>query len=52
MCIGNNFALMEGALILAMLYQRCSPKLVDGHPVEPLPRVTLRPLQGIQVRVG
>jgi cytochrome P450 len=51
MCIGNNFALMEGALILAMLYQRFSPKLEDGHPVEPLARVTLRPLHGIRVRV-
>jgi cytochrome P450 len=52
MCIGNNFALMEGALILAMLYQRVSPKVDAGHRVEPLPRVTLRPVQGIQLRLS
>jgi cytochrome P450 len=52
MCIGNNFALMEGVLILAMLYQRFTMKVVEGHPVVPLPRVTLRPQHGIQVRLA
>jgi cytochrome P450 len=52
MCIGNGFAMMEGALILAMLYQRFTVKLVEGHPVVPLPRVTLRPQHGIQVRLA
>jgi len=51
MCIGNNFALMEGALILAMISQRFSAALEEGHPVEPLPRVTLRPRHGIRVRL-
>ena len=52
MCIGNNFALMEGALILAMISQRFSAALEEGHPVVPLPRVTLRPQHGIQVRLA
>jgi len=52
MCIGNSFALMEMALVLAMLYQRFSPRLEEGHPVEPHPRVTLRPLHGVRVRLG
>lgn len=51
MCIGNNFALMEGALVLAMISQRFSAKLEEGHPVEPLPRVTLRPRHGVRVRL-
>jgi len=52
MCIGNNFALMEGVLILAMLYQRFTVKVVEGHPVVPLPRVTLRPQHGIRIQLA
>jgi len=52
MCIGNSFAMMEGVLILAMLYQRFTVKPVEGHPVVPHPRVTLRPLHGVQVRLS
>jgi cytochrome P450 len=50
-CIGNNFAMMEMQLILATLAQRFSLRLVAEHPVEPVPLVTLRPRNGIQVTV-
>ncbi|QRK10415.1 cytochrome P450 [Archangium violaceum] len=42
-CIGNNFALMEGTLILATLAQRHRPRMVDGYTPTPEPLITLRP---------
>jgi len=49
MCIGMPFAQLEARLLLAMILQRYSPKVVAGFPVEPRPRVTLRPKYGIQM---
>lgn len=47
-CIGNNFALMEAALVLATVGQRYKLRLAEGHPpVEPEPLVTLRPKPGL-----
>ncbi|MCG8348137.1 MAG: cytochrome P450 [Chloroflexales bacterium] len=46
-CIGNNFALMESQLILAMISQRYRLHLVSGHPVAPQTMITLRPRYGI-----
>jgi cytochrome P450 len=42
-CIGNNFALMEGTLILATLAQRYRPRMVAGYTPQPEPLLTLRP---------
>ncbi len=42
-CIGNNFAMMEAQLILAMVAQRFRLRGVAGVPVVPEPHVTLRP---------
>ncbi|MBN1206263.1 MAG: cytochrome P450 [Myxococcaceae bacterium] len=42
-CIGNNFALMEGTLILATLAQRYRPRMVAGYTPTPEPLLTLRP---------
>ena len=42
-CIGNNFALMEGTLILATLAQRHRPRLVEGYTPTPETLLTLRP---------
>jgi cytochrome P450 len=47
-CIGNNFALMEATLVLATIAQRYRFRLVQGHPVVPLPSITLRPRHGIR----
>jgi cytochrome P450 len=47
-CIGNAFALMEAALILATIAQQYRFRLVEGHPVVPLASITLRPRYGIR----
>lgn len=49
LCIGNNFALMESALVLATIAQHYRIRLVAGHPVVPLASITLRPRYGIRV---
>ncbi|MGH9742462.1 MAG: cytochrome P450 [Candidatus Acidiferrum sp.] len=48
-CIGNSFALMEMALVLATIAQKYRFRLVKGHPVVPLASITLRPKHGIRV---
>jgi len=48
-CIGNNFALMEGVLILATLGQRHRPRLVAGYTPKPEPLITLRPSEELPV---
>ncbi|HKN74194.1 MAG TPA: cytochrome P450 [Candidatus Acidoferrum sp.] len=47
-CIGNSFALMETALILATIARQYRFRLVEGHPVVPLASITLRPRYGIR----
>ncbi|WP_434386057.1 cytochrome P450 [Melittangium boletus] len=42
-CIGNNFAMMEAQLILALVTQRFRLRGVPGVPVVPEPLLTLRP---------
>ncbi len=49
LCIGNNFALMEAALILATVAQKYRLHLVPNHPVVPLASITLRPRYGVRV---
>ncbi len=48
-CIGNNFALMEAQLILAMIEQRYRLALVPDYPLVPQPVVTLRPRYGVHM---
>ncbi|EJL47363.1 cytochrome P450 [Brevibacillus agri] len=51
-CIGNNFALMEAALLLATIAQRYRLRLAEpGQVVEPEPLVTLRPKNGLPMRL-
>ena len=50
-CIGNNFALMEAAILLASIAQRFEISLVPGRKVEPMPSITLRPSHGVHVRL-
>ncbi len=49
LCIGESFAWMEGALVLATISQRWRLRLVLDHPVAPLPLVTLRPRFGMKM---
>ena len=46
-CVGNQFAMMEGQLVLAMVAQRFRLESVPGRPVEPDPILTLRPRNGL-----
>lgn len=48
-CIGENFAWMEGTLVLATLAQKWRMRLIPGHPVELYPLVTLRPKHGMKM---
>lgn len=48
-CIGEMFALIEGALVIATIAQRYRLKLVEGHPIDLQPMVTLRPRHGVRV---
>jgi len=46
-CIGNQFALMEARLVLAMVAQEFAPRLVPGRSVALEALVTLRPRGGL-----
>ncbi|HEV7705398.1 MAG TPA: cytochrome P450, partial [Gemmatimonadaceae bacterium] len=48
-CIGEQFAWMEGVLLLATLGQRWRLRLVPGHKVEFNPLITLRPKHGMRM---
>jgi cytochrome P450 len=50
-CIGNTFALMEAALVLATLAQRFRFAPSPNQRVVPLPSITLRPRHGFHVRI-
>jgi cytochrome P450 len=51
-CIGMGFAWMEGVLLLATIGRRWSMRLAPGQKVEPYPRITLRPKNGVRVRLS
>jgi cytochrome P450 len=48
-CIGETFAWVEAALVLATLARAWRPRLVDGQKIEPRPSITLRPRNGIRM---
>jgi cytochrome P450 len=48
-CIGNNFALMEAALVLATIAQKFRLRLAPDANVTPLATITLRPAHGVKV---
>jgi cytochrome P450 len=50
-CIGMPFAIEEAIIILANLLRTFRFELVDGHPVMPQQRVTLRPRGGMKMHV-
>jgi cytochrome P450 len=51
MCIGNAFATMEMGIVLAMIASRFRLELVPERPVALEPSVTLRPRDGLWMRV-
>jgi cytochrome P450 len=50
-CIGNQFAMMQMTLIVAMVAQRFSVSLAPGHAVVPEAALTLRPKHGVRIRL-
>jgi cytochrome P450 len=50
-CIGNSFAMLEAVLLLTTIVQRVRLRLVDERPLRLQPSVTLRPKDGVRVRV-
>ena len=50
-CVGERFAWMEGVLILAAIARKWRFRLAPGHPVEPLPLITLRTRHGMKMTV-
>lgn len=50
-CIGNGFALMEAPILLAAVAQRYRISLVPGQVAEPSASITLRPSNGVRVRL-
>lgn len=51
LCIGSNFALMEGPLMMAMILQRYNLSLMPGSNVQLKPSSILRPAGGLQMLV-
>jgi cytochrome P450 len=50
-CIGSSFSLQEAIIVLASVVRRFHADLVEGHVVEPVHRVTLRPKGGLPMRL-
>ena len=50
-CIGQGFAQLETALVIAAIAQKFQFRLTKGFPVVPEPLVTLRPKYGIQMTI-
>jgi cytochrome P450 len=51
-CVGNVFAMMEGALILATIARSYSLRLVDGRRAEADPFITLRLRDGLPMTLA
>ncbi len=50
-CIGEGFALLEAATVIATIARRFSFRLLPGRPVIPEPLVTLRQRNGIHMQL-
>ncbi len=50
-CIGEPFAWMEGELLLAAISQNWKLHHAEGHKVEMLPQITLRPKYGMMMKL-
>jgi cytochrome P450 len=50
-CIGMPFAQLQIPLVLATILRHYIPRVVPGHPVAPLPLITLHLKHGLHVRL-
>jgi cytochrome P450 len=51
LCIGEGFAWMETVLLTAAISRKWRMELLPGQTIEPEPVVTLRPRNGIKIRL-
>lgn len=51
-CIGASFALQEALVVLAAIVRRVRLDLPAGHRATPLHRITLRPEEGLRMRLS
>lgn len=51
-CIGDQFAWMEATLMLATIARQWQVRVDPKHPAVPDPRITLRPRDGMPVRLS
>ncbi|MFN0021091.1 MAG: cytochrome P450 [Pirellulaceae bacterium] len=50
-CIGNNFAMQEGVLVIATMAQQLQLSTVTLPPIKLLPAITLKPAQPLEMKV-
>jgi cytochrome P450 len=50
-CLGKRFGLVEGITCLAVIAQAFTPKLRDSHTVDIECRLTLRPKEGLPMKL-
>jgi cytochrome P450 len=51
-CIGNHFAMMEAQIVIATIAQKFLPRLVEDETPELDPTFTLRPKNGLPMRLA
>ena len=51
-CVGATFAMQEALLALTMIARRFRVSLVEGADVMPFARMTLRPMNGLPMRIA
>jgi cytochrome P450 len=51
-CIGQNFALLEAKIMLAMFVQQCNFELVPGQKITPEFKITMRPKYGLWLKIS
>ncbi|CAF1511412.1 unnamed protein product, partial [Rotaria sordida] len=51
-CIGQNFALLEAKIILAMFVQRCNFEMIPGQKIIPDFKITMRTKYGLLARIS
>ena len=51
-CIGQNFALLEAKIMLAILVQRCDFELIPGQKIVPDLKITMRTKYGLWAKIS
>jgi cytochrome P450 len=51
-CIGNHFAMMEAQIVIATIAQKFLPRLAENEAPELDPTFTLRPKNGLPMRLA